>query len=61
MRVPGRGDDRPLPVAELGDRLADTFLDVWEHPRTGPALEALLRSALTGPLDGLPEAARRPG
>lgn len=40
------------PVAELGDRLADTFLGAWEHPRTGPALEALLRSALTSQVVG---------
>jgi AcrR family transcriptional regulator len=33
-------------VDSLGERLADTFLSVWEDPSNGPAFEALLRSAL---------------
>ena len=33
-------------VDGLGERLADTFLSVWEDPSNGPAFEALLRSAL---------------
>jgi AcrR family transcriptional regulator len=30
---------------QLGQRLAETFLSVWEHPVSGPAFEALLRRA----------------
>jgi len=32
-------------VDTLGERLAETFLSVWEHPVSGPAFEALLRRA----------------
>lgn len=35
------------PPDELGGRLADTFLSVWEDSESGPALEALLRGAVT--------------
>jgi len=31
----------------LGTRLAQTFFEYWEDPTTGPALAALLRSAMT--------------
>jgi len=34
------------PVGGLGQRLVDTFLEAWEHPVSGPALEALIRGAL---------------
>jgi AcrR family transcriptional regulator len=33
------------PVDSLGERLATTFMSVWEHPVSGPAFEALLRGA----------------
>lgn len=35
------------PVEELGHRLVDTFVHAWEHPVSGPALQAVLRGALT--------------
>lgn len=35
------------PPEELGRRLADVFLSVWEDPDSGPALRALLRGAVT--------------
>lgn len=35
------------PLEELGERLADTFLSVWEHPESGPTLQALMRGAVT--------------
>jgi AcrR family transcriptional regulator len=31
----------------LGERLARTFLGIWDDPRTGPQMLALLRSAMT--------------
>jgi AcrR family transcriptional regulator len=34
-------------AAGLGERLARTFLTVWDDPETGPQLLALLRSAMT--------------
>lgn len=37
------------PPEELGARLADTFLSAWEDPESGPALEALIRGAITNP------------
>lgn len=40
------------PVEELGRRLTDTFVRAWEHPASGPALEALLRRALTNRVAG---------
>ncbi|HEY8472774.1 MAG TPA: TetR family transcriptional regulator [Natronosporangium sp.] len=33
------------PVEELGTRLVETFLGVWEHPVSGPAFVAVLRGA----------------
>jgi AcrR family transcriptional regulator len=38
------------PVDQLGERLAEGFLSVWEHPVSGPAFEALLRGAFTSRL-----------
>jgi AcrR family transcriptional regulator len=35
---------------QLAERLLDTFLSVWDHPVTGPAFEALVRSAVTNRL-----------
>ncbi|MEL4505510.1 TetR family transcriptional regulator [Luteococcus sp. H138] len=44
------GDDDLLP-----ERLVNTFLTVWEGPVTGPAMQAMLRRAMSGqmPLDAL--------
>ncbi len=39
-------------VEELGHRLVETFLGAWEHPVSGPGLEALLRGALTNRVSG---------
>lgn len=33
----------------LGERVADTYLALWEEPGTGPILQALVRSASTSP------------
>lgn len=33
------------PVDELGERLVNAFLGVWEHPVSGPAFAAVLRGA----------------
>jgi AcrR family transcriptional regulator len=38
------------PVDQLGERLVETFLSVWEHPVSGPAFEALLRGAFANRL-----------
>lgn len=38
------------PDDHIGERVLDTFLSVWEHPVTGPAFEALVRSAIAGKL-----------
>ncbi|HEX2355964.1 MAG TPA: TetR family transcriptional regulator [Micromonosporaceae bacterium] len=36
----------------LGARLVTAFLAVWEHPVSGPAFEALVRSAVSNKLSG---------
>lgn len=38
------------PAAERGPALAHGYLALWESPRTGPQLEALVRSALSSDL-----------
>jgi AcrR family transcriptional regulator len=38
------------PVEQLGERLVETFLGVWEHPVSGPAFEAVLRGAFANRL-----------
>lgn len=49
---PALAEQQVLPAATpeaLGVRLARTFFSYWEDPTTGPALAALLRSAMTNP------------
>lgn len=41
LQLVAQGTERP------GARLARTFFHFWEHPGTGPALAALMRSAMT--------------
>jgi AcrR family transcriptional regulator len=38
------------PVEQLGERMVETFLGVWEHPVSGPAFEAVLRGAFANRL-----------
>lgn len=40
------------PADQLGERLVNTFLGVWEHPVSGPAFEALLRGAFANKVSG---------
>lgn len=39
-------------VDGLGERVAETFLSIWEHPVSGPRFEALLRGAFAGGVAG---------
>jgi AcrR family transcriptional regulator len=36
----------------LGERVVTAFLSVWDHPVSGPAFEALVRSAVSSKLSG---------
>lgn len=35
--------------ATVGERLADTYFDLWESPETGPVIAAIFRSAVSSP------------
>lgn len=35
--------------ATVGERLAETYLDLWESPETGPVIAAIFRSAVSSP------------
>lgn len=39
-------------VEDMGERLVEAFLSVWDHPVSGPAFEALLRGGLANRLSG---------
>jgi AcrR family transcriptional regulator len=40
-------------VDGLGERMLRTFLGVWEHPETGPAMRATVRSVVASELSAL--------